>query len=282
MPIKVIRNNGSGSRNKSVNAYTEITRSKPEKALVSGKRAASGRNNQGRKTINNRGGGHKKRLRSVDFSRLDRMNIEGRVDSIEYDPNRNAYIMLVVYKDGAKRYHLAPEKIEVGTTILTTKKTKARPGNRMMVDSLPVGFPIYNIELQPGKGGQIVRSAGSSATLVSLDGQYAQVQLPSGEVRFVHKNCYATVGTVSNSTIALVRRGKAGVNRWRGKKPHVRGKAKNPCDHPHGGGEGGAPIGMKHPKTPWGMPALGFKTRKRKSTNRWIVKTRKGKSVVNL
>jgi len=190
--------------------------------------------------------------------------------------------MLVCYKDGEYRYHLAPEGIQVGEKLLAAKKAKARIGNRMQLRNIPVTFEIYNVQINLNGKGQLAKSAGSAAKLVSLDGEHAQVQLPSGEIRFVPKDCYATIGRVSNIDHGNVVIGKAGRNRWKGKRPTVRGKAMNPCDHPHGGGEGGSPIGMKHPKTPWGLPALGVKTRRRKYTNQWIVKTRKGKTVAKL
>lgn len=245
------------------------------------KKRTSGRNSQGRITIRHRGGGAKAHYRIVDFKHKDNIGIEGRVESIEYDPNRNAYIMLVVYRNGDRRYHLAPEGIKVNDKILTQSKVKIRTGNRCELQYIPVGFSIYNIELQAGQGGQIVRSAGASAKLVSLEGKMAQVQLPSGEVRFVPKEGFASIGVVSNAPYNNISWGKAGRTRWRGRRPQVRGKAMNPVDHPHGGGEGSNPIGLKYPKTPWGLPALGVKTRKRKSrTDIFRIRDRKGKNLI--
>lgn len=262
--------------------YEELTTDKPFKNLLHCRKERAGRNNQGIITVRHRGSGNKTHLREVDFKQSDKLNIEGTVRSVEYDPNRSAFIMLVCYKDGEYRYHLAPEGIKVGERILTAKRTKARTGNRMQLQYIPVGFEIHNIQINLSGHGQLVKTAGSLAKLVSLAGEYAQVQLPSGEVRFVPKECYATIGRVSNIDHSNVTIGKAGRNRHKGQRPEVRGKAMNPCDHPHGGGEGNNPIGMKYPKTPWGMHALGVKTRRRKDTNRWIVRTRKGKMLAEL
>lgn len=277
MPIRKIKNTTNGQRTMSVLTYEELTKNKPFKRLLISRKNRAGRNNQGIITVRHRGGGNKIHIRIVDFKQSDKLNVEGVVKTVEYDPNRSAFIILVCYRDGSYRYHLAPEGIKVGDRILTAKKTKARLGNRMMIENIPVGFEIHNVQINPTGHGQLVKTAGSSAKLVSLDGRYAQVQLPSGEVRFVPKTCYASIGRVSNIDHSNVTIGKAGRNRHRGQRPEVRGKAMNPCDHPHGGGEGGCPIGMKYPKTPWGLHALGVKTRARKYTNRWIVKSRKGK-----
>lgn len=211
----------------------------------------------------------------VDFNRIEKHNIEGKVVAVEYDPYRTAYIILVNYSDGDKRYHLAPQGIKVGDSVLLGDKTKIKPGNRMLIKNIPVGFSVYNIELSKGRGGQIIRSAGSSAKIVSQeDNKHTQVLLPSGEVRLVSKNCYASVGEMSNVEHSNIKIGKAGRKRNMGRRPAVRGKVMNPCDHPHGGGEGNQPIGLKHPKTPWGMPALGYKTRKRKYSDKHIIKSR--------
>lgn len=254
-----------------------ITRSKPEKSLTVGKRVRAGRNNQGKITIRHQGGGHKKLLRIVDFKQVDKLGIPGKVTSIEYDPNRTALIMLVTYSDGEKRYHLAPEGIKVGDSVITKDKAKIATGNRIMLKYIPAGYSIYNVELAKGKGGQIVRSAGSRATLVAVEKDHAQVQLPSGEIRIIDKNCFATIGIVSNVDWNLVSLGKAGRSRWLGIRPSVRGKAMNPVDHPHGGGEGNQPCGLPHPKTPWGYAALGVKTRKRKKfSDKYIVTRRNG------
>lgn len=264
-----------------VNAFAEVTTKTARKQLTKSKKQQAGRNH-GKISIRHRGGGAKRKLRNVDFKRDDKLNIEATVKSVEYDPNRSAFIMLVCYKDGEYRYHLAPTGIQVGDKVITANKAKARTGNRMQLHNIPVGFEIYNVQINPSGGGQMAKSAGAYAKLTSLDGEYAQVQLPSGEVRFVHKTNFATIGRVSNIDHGNVVIGKAGRKRHMGRKPQVRGKAMNPCDHPHGGGEGGSPIGMAYPKTPWGMHALGVKTRKRKDTNKWIVKTRKGKHVAKI
>lgn len=263
-----------GRRLMSHDTRDKVTSFVSEKSLMVTRRRGSGRNNQGKITCRHRGGGVKRRYRMVDFYRTDKLDIPGKVQTIEYDPNRNAYIMLVQYRDGEKRYHLAPEDIKIGHEVIAKVKAKAYPGNRMTIRHIPIGFSIYNVELKEGKGGQVVKTAGASAKVVSLEGKHAQVQLPSGEIRLIPKDCYASIGTVSNAEYANIKLGKAGRSRWLGRRPHVRGKAMNPIDHPHGGGEGNQPIGLKHPKTPWGAPALGKKTRKNKATDRWIVKSR--------
>ena len=263
----------------SVNTFEELTRgNKPEKSLVKGAMRNSGRNNQGKLTVRHKGNGHKQLYRLVDFNQTDKLNIPGRVTSIEYDPNRTCYIMLVTYADGAKRYHIAPEKIKTGDKIVTKEKAKIKVGNRMALKNIPATYAIHNIELNIGRGGQIVRSAGAKAWVVAIENIYAQIQMPSGEVRLVDKNCYASIGSVSNPDYSNITIGKAGRNRWRGIRPTVRGKAMNPIDHPHGGGEGNQPIGLPQPRTPWGMPALGFKTRKRKYSDSMIVKDRRLKT----
>ncbi len=282
MAVKKVKGTTPGRRNMSFSNFKEVvTTNKSEKRLLKSKKRGSGRNSQGRITVRHRGGGAKSHYRMVDFKRTHNLDIEGRVKELEYDPNRNAYIMLVVYKNGDKRYHLAPEGIKQDDKVMTAPRTKVKPGNRLHIQNIPLGFDIYNIELQPGKGGQIVRSAGTSAKLISLEGKMAQVQLPSGEVRFVPKTTFATVGVVSNAEFSNIKIGKAGRTRWKGRRPQVRGKAMNPCDHPHGGGEGGSPIGLKNPKTPWGLPALGVKTRKPKArTNIYRIRDRKGNNLI--
>ena len=280
MGIKIIKNQGGGRRQMSQLTYEELTTSKPEKSLLVCRKESAGRNNTGRITTRHRGSGNPFKIRIIDFGKQDKLNIEGNVRTVEYDPGRKAFIMLVVYKDGEKRYNLAPEGIKVGDTVLMAKRTKAKIGNRMQLSNIPVGFEIYNVQINPSKEGQIAKTAGMAAKLVSLDGEMAQVQLPSGEVRFVHKYCYATVGKLSNADWQNVSIGKAGRNRWRRQRPEVRGKVMNPVDHPHGGGEGKNPIGMKYPKTPWGLHALGVKTRGRKKSNRLIVRTRKGRALI--
>lgn len=277
MELKKFKPTTPGIRQMSIASFEEITKSKPEKSLTKTLKKNSGRNSTGRITVRHRGGGTRRRYRNIDFKRTDKLNIEGKVKAIEYDPNRTAYIMLVNYKDGEKRYHLAPTEIKVGDKIVTREKAKVKAGNRMKLKNIPVGFSIYNVELYEGRGGQLARSAGSSLKLVSVEGDYAQIQMPSGEIRLVSKDCYATVGIVSNIDHFNISIGKAGRTRHFGRRPQVRGKAMNPVDHPHGGGEGGCPIGLKHPKTPWGMPALGFKTRRRRYTDKMIIKDRRRK-----
>lgn len=267
----------------SVLTYEELTKFKPDKRLTVNIQRHAGRNNQGKITVRHQGGGNKKLYRLIDFKQIDKKGIPGKVAAIEYDPYRTAFIMLVHYADGDKRYHLAPEGMKVGDTVLTKERAKVKLGNRMMLKNIPPGFEIYNVELTLGKGGGIVRSAGSASRLVSLEGKFAQVELPSKEFRFIHKECYASIGRVSNADHMNVSLGKAGRARHMGLRPEVRGKAMNPVDHPHGGGEGKNPIGLPGPKTPWGKPALGFKTRKRKlHSSRMIIRTRKGKTLIEL
>ncbi|MBI2453367.1 50S ribosomal protein L2 [Candidatus Peregrinibacteria bacterium] len=276
MPIQIIKPVTPGRRQMSVLSYEEITRNRPHKKLIKGKKSGSGRNNQGKITVAHRGSGAKRNQRTVDFKQIDKLNIPAKVEAIEYDPDRNAFIMLVCYKDGERRYHLAPQKIEVGTTIITALRAKAVIGNRIKIKNIPPGFNIHNIELKPGAGGKVIRSAGCSARMLAQEGDYVFVEMPSGEMRKFHKECFATIGSVSNGDYNLIKIGKAGRKRHMGIRPVVRGKAKNPVDHPHGGGEGSHPIGLKHPKTPWGLPALGKKTRKRKKySDQFIVRRRK-------
>ena len=276
MAIKRYKPTTPSLRHMTTNAFAEITKSKPEKKLTTFIKNKAGRNNRGKLTVRHRGGGHKRKYRIIDFDQTAKLNVPGKVSSVEYDPNRSAFIMLVTYVDGDKRYHLAPNEIAVGQTILTSEKGEIITGNRMQLKNIPVGYPIHNLELTPKKGGQIIKSAGSSGKVVSLDGPKAQVALPSGEIRLVPKHCYGTIGSVSNLDHSKIVIGKAGRSRWMRKRPQVRGKVMNPCDHPHGGGEGSNPIGLKHPKTPWGLPALGVKTRNsKKYSNACIVKRRK-------
>lgn len=275
MPIKRYKPTTPGRRHTTVLTYEEVTKTTPEKNLTVRLKNHSGRNNNGRITVRHRGGGYRTMYRMIDFKQTDKLDMEATVKAIEYDPNRNAFIALVFYPDGEKRYVLAAEGIVVGSKISTAPKTKVRVGNRMMLENIPVGFDIYNIEMSRGKGGQLARGAGASAQVVGFENEYAQVQLPSGTIRLVHKECYASIGKLSNEDAKKVRIGKAGRNRHRGKRPEVLGKSMNPVDHPHGGGEGHNPIGLKHPKTPWGAPALGKKTRKNKRTTRFIVKSKR-------
>jgi large subunit ribosomal protein L2 len=257
-------------------SFEEITKSKPEKSLLRPLKKKAGRNNQGRITIRHRGGGAKRQLRIIDFKR-DKIGVPGRVATIEYDPNRSARIALIYYVDGEKRYILAPVGLNVGDKIQAGPDAEIRLGNSLPLKSLPTGTSIHNIELKSGKGGQMVRSAGASAQLLAKEGDYAHIRLPSGEVRLVRSECMATVGQVGNVEHQGINLGKAGRKRWLGWRPTVRGSAMSPRDHPHGGGEGRSPIGMPGPKTPWGKPALGYKTRKKKSSDRLIVRRRRKK-----
>ena len=277
MALKKFKPTTPGLRQMTVASFEEITTTKPEKSLLKKIQKNAGRNNSGRITVRHRGGGAKQFYRMIDFKQTDKLDIEARVVSIEYDPNRTAYIMLALYKDGEKRYHVAPEGIKVDDTIVTSDKAKIKKGNRLKIRNIPVGYSIYNVEMHRGKGGQLGRSAGSSIKLTSLEGKKAQIQMPSGEIRLVSKKCYATIGIVSNIEHNNIVIGKAGRMRHMGRRPQVRGKAMNPVDHPHGGGEGNTSIGLKHPKTPWGLPALGFKTRRRHQTDKLIVKDRRRK-----
>ena len=247
----------------------------PEKGLVDPKRQTAGRNNQGRITSRFRGGGHKQRYRRIDFKR-NKVGVPGTVKAIEYDPNRSARIALIYYADGDKAYILAPDGLEVGQEVLSSRYADVKPGNAMPLRHMPLGTMIHNIELKIGKGGQLVRSAGTAAQLMAKDGNYAQVRLPSHEVRMVHLDCRATVGQVSNSLHARLTLGKAGRNRWLGRRPHNRGTTMNPVDHPMGGGEGRT-AGGRHPCSPWGQLAKGLKTRKNKATDKYIVRRRKKK-----
>lgn len=278
MPVKHYKPTTPSLRQMTRDTFEEITKSYPEKSLTYIKKEKAGRNNTGKLTVRHRGGGHKKRIRIVDFKSTDKLGIPAKVSSIEYDPNRTAYIMLLTYMDGEKRYQVAPIGIKVGDTIVSNPKAPIETGNRMHIKNVPVGFAVYCVELQPGKGGQLAKTAGASIKVVSLEGPKAQIQLPSGEIRLIEKKCFASIGTVSNPDHGNIKIGKAGRNRWLGKRPSVRGKAMNPVDHPHGGGEGSNSIGMKAPKTPWGLPALGVKTRsRRKDSNKFIVKSRHDK-----
>ena len=273
--VRKLKPTTPGQRGMSFPDFSSLTKgAKPLKKLLVSKSRISGRNNRGIITIRHRGGGHARQYRMIDFNRADKQGVPGEVTSIEYDPNRTAFIMLVTYKDGDKRYHLLPEGLKVGDPVVVAEKAKIKTGNRMLISNIPIGYSIYNIEMKPGKGGQIVRSAGASAKLVSLEGDYAQIQLPSSEMRLVPKNVYVTIGAVSNGDHSNMKIGQAGRKRRMGRRPQVRGKVMNPCDHPHGGGEGSNPIGMKYPKTPWGAHALGKKTRRNKNTDKWILKRR--------
>jgi len=254
-------------------SFEEITKRKPEKSLIMPHKKQSGRNNRGVITVRHQGGGAKQMLRKVDFKR-DKIGIPGKVAAIEYDPNRTARIALIFYADGEKRYILAPLELKVGDTILTGEKAEVKPGNHMPLNLIPSGTAIHNIELQKGKGGQLVRSAGEAARMMVKEGGYALIRLPSGELRRIDEACSATIGQVGNVDHQNISLGKAGRNRLKGWRPSVRGAVMSPRDHPHGGGEGKNPRGMPGPKTPWGKPTLGYKTRKPKSSDKLIVKRR--------
>ena len=271
MPIKIYRPTSDGRRNASVPTFEEITRKEPERSLLAPLTKKGGRNNSGSITMRHQGGGHKRRYRIIDFRR-NNTDVSGRVDSIEYDPNRSARIALVVYSDGEKRYILAPVGLKVGDVVVSSPTADIRPGNALPIRNIPLGTTIHNIEIYPGRGGQLVRSAGNSAQLLAKEGTMAHIRLPSGEVRLVSMDCLATIGQVSNADHANISLGKAGRSRHLGIRPGSRGVAMDPSSHPHGGGEGRSPIGMKAPKTPWGKPALGKKTRTNKRTNKFIVR----------
>lgn len=251
-----------------------LTKKKPEKRLLLSLQRSAGRTNSGRITVRHRGGGVKRLYRIVDFGQ-EKMNLPGKVTAIEYDPNRTAFIALVLYNDGEKRYILSPDKLNVGDEIICSEKAEIKTGNRMKLKNIPVGTQVFNIELMPGQGGKIIKSAGSSAQVAAQEGNYAQLQMPSGEVRRFFSDCFASIGQVSYPEHRYEVIGKAGRMRLKGWRPTVRGTAMNPVDHPHGGGEGRQPIGLKHPKTPWGKPALGVKTRKKKWTDKMIIQRRK-------
>jgi large subunit ribosomal protein L2 len=273
MPVKKYKPTSPGRRAMSVSTFEEITRSKPERSLTEPLKKHAGRNNQGRITVRHRGGGHKRRYRIIDFKR-DKDGVPGRVATIEYDPNRTARIALVIYADGEKRYMLAPVGLQVGQTVMSGIEAEIRVGNCLPLRNIPLGSTIHNIELQPGRGAQLVRSAGTAAQLMAREGKYAQLRMPSGEVRLVPVAARATLGQVGNLDHENESIGKAGRSRWLGRRPTVRGSVMNPVDHPHGGGEGRAPIGGQ-PQTPWGKPALGYRTRRNKKTDHLIVRRRK-------
>ncbi|MBP9697995.1 MAG: 50S ribosomal protein L2 [Candidatus Moranbacteria bacterium] len=272
MAIKIYKKNHAGRRNMSIVKPEGITDKAPEKSLLAAHKKHAGRSG-GKISVRHQGGGHKRRYRIVDF-RQDKLNIPGKIAHLEKDPNRSALIALVFYRDGEKRYILATDGMKQGQEVIAGESVPVVNGNRMLLKNIPVGTTICNIEMKIGKGGQIVRSAGSQAVLMALDGAMAQIKLASGEIRLISKECYATLGQVSNFEHSAERIGKAGRSRWKNRRPHVRGSAMNPVDHPHGGGEGRQPIGM-HPKTPWGKPALGKKTRSRKNqSSKYIVRRR--------
>jgi large subunit ribosomal protein L2 len=272
MGIRKFRPTSPGRRFTSVQTFEELTSATPLKSLTKSKKASGGRNNLGKITVRFRGGGHKRRYRLIDFKR-NKFDVPAKVASIEYDPNRSARIALLHYADGEKRYILHPVGLEVGGTVVSSNTADILPGNSLPLENIPVGTTVHNIELRPGKGGQMARSAGAAAQLVAKEGKFAHLKLPSGEVRLVHRNCRATVGQVGNVEKSNIKLGKAGRKRWLGRRPHNRGVTMNPVDHPHGGGEGRT-AGGRHPVTPWGVPTKGYKTRNNKRTNRFILRRR--------
>jgi large subunit ribosomal protein L2 len=275
MAIRVLKRNTSARRGMSVDRFDEVTKRKPEKSLIIKRKQKAGRNNQGKITVRHRGGGAKRAIRIVDFRQTGMASAE--IVAIEYDPGRSANIALIRDEKGRKAYVLAGSGMEVGSKITAATEGEIREHNRLPLSAIPVGSLVYNVELTPGKGGQLVRSAGTKAQLAAKEGDYATVKLPSGEMRLVRADCYATIGAVGNDSHSLIKIGSAGRKRRMGIRPTVRGKAMNPNDHRHGGGEGGTSIGLKRPVTPWGKPALGAKTRRRKATDQYIIRRRKGK-----
>jgi large subunit ribosomal protein L2 len=273
VPLKQYRPTSPGRRGMSGSTFEEITKTKPEKSLLASLKKKGGRSNQGKITVRHHGGGAKRRLRIIDFKR-DKLGVPGRVAAVEYDPNRSARIALIFYADGEKRYILAPSELNVDDVIKSGEGAEIKPGNALPLKLIPTGTMIHNIEMVPGKGGQLVRSAGASAQLMAKEGEYALVRMPSSEVRRIRGDCLATIGQVGNLDHRSIALGKAGRTRWLGRRPTVRGSAMSPRDHPHGGGEGRSPIGLPGPKTPWGKPALGYRTRKPKPGDKMIVKRR--------
>ncbi|TSC55500.1 MAG: LSU ribosomal protein L2P [Parcubacteria group bacterium Gr01-1014_18] len=277
MPVKVIKPNHSGRRNMILHSFGEVTTSEPHKALLAFTKKRNGRNNQGMITVRHRGGGSARTCRILDFKQ-DKLEIPARVVSIEYDPYRSARIALVAYNDGEKRYNIAPDQLQVGETVMSSKsRIEVKAGNRMPLEMIPEGSFVHNVELEPGKGGVLARSAGCSVQLLAIEGRFAHLRTPSKEVRKVLRNCMATLGVVSNLDHHLTRVGKAGTSRHRGHRPAVRGKAMNPCDHPHGGGNGHCPIGLKFRKTLWGKPARGVHTRRTKKASTRMIFSRRTK-----
>jgi len=273
MAVKKYKPTSPGRRGMTSYTFEEITKTKPERSLVKPLHKKAGRNVYGRVTVRHRGGGHKRKFRIVDFKR-DKHNIPATVAAIEYDPNRTARLALLNYKDGEKRYIIAPLGIKVGDKLISGPNVDIRAGNAMPIANIPTGTMIHNIEMREGAGGQMVRTAGGSAQLMAKEGGYAQIRLPSGEVRLIRMKCYATIGQIGNTDHGNIKLGKAGRKRHKGFRPAVRGSAMNPNDHPHGGGEGRSPIGMPGPKSPWGKPTLGYKTRRNKQTDKYIVRRR--------
>jgi large subunit ribosomal protein L2 len=277
MPVKKYKPVTPGQRGMTGHTFEEVTKSKPERSLLLPLRKQGGRNVQGRVTVRHRGGGHRRSIRIVDFKR-NKLSIPARVAAIEYDPNRTARLALLHYADGEKRYIVAPLGLRVGDAVMSGPNAEIRVGNALPISSIPVGTTIHNIELREGKGGQLVRSAGSSAQLLAKEGDFAQIRMPSGEVRLIRQVCFATIGQIGNVDHGNIKLGKAGRKRHLGIRPTVRGTAMSPRDHPHGGGEGRQPIGLPGPKSPWGKPTLGYKTRRNKQSNKYIVRRRSKKS----
>ncbi len=273
MAIKIYKPVTPGQRGMTGYSFEEITKTVPERSLLVIRKKHSGRNNQGRVTVRHQGGGNRRYIRLVDFKR-DKLNVPAKVAAIEYDPNRTARLALLVYADGEKRYIVSPVGLKVGDTVMAGPNVDIRPGNSLPIANIPVGTMIHNIELYPGRGGQLVRSAGAAAQLLAKEGDFAQIRLPSGEVRLVRQVCYATIGQVGNLDHGNIKLGKAGRKRHLGIRPTVRGTAMSPRDHPHGGGEGRQPVGMPGPKSPWGKPTRGYKTRRNKTTDKYIVRRR--------
>ncbi|KAF0109412.1 MAG: large subunit ribosomal protein L2 [Chloroflexi bacterium] len=274
MAIKIYKPTTPSRRNMTGYSFDEITKDTPERSLIVLRKAHAGRDNKGRISVRHQGGGQRQFIRLVDFKR-NKIGIPARVSAIEYDPNRTARLALLVYADGEKRYIIAPVGLKVDDAVMTGPAAEIRPGNSLPISNIPVGTMIHNIELKEGKGGQLVRSAGTSAQLLAKEGDYAQVRMPSGEVRLIRQKCYATIGQVGNTDHSNIKLGKAGRKRHMGIKPTVRGTAMSPRDHPHGGGEGRQPTGMPGPKTPWGQPTRGYKTRRNKASSQYIVRGRK-------
>jgi len=277
MAVKKYKPITPGQRGMTGYGFEEITKSTPERSLIAPRRRSGGRNAYGRITVRHQGGGARRSLRLVDFKR-EKRDIPARVAAIEYDPNRTARLALLFYVDGEKRYILAPVGLKVGDTVVSSPQAEIRPGNCLPIANIPVGSLVHNVEVKEGKGGQLVRSAGAAAQLLAKEGDYAQIRMPSGEVRLIRQNCFATVGQVGNLDHGNIKLGKAGRKRHQGIRPTVRGSAMSPRDHPHGGGEGRQPIGKPGPRTPWGKPALGFKTRRNKQTDKFIVRRRSKKN----
>ncbi len=273
MAIKTYKPTTPSRRGMTGYSFEEITRSSPEKSLVTSLKKKAGRNFRGKITVRHRGGGHKRRYRIIDFRR-DKFGVPARVASIEYDPNRSARIALLHYADGEKRYMLAPDGLGVDDLVVSGPESDIRVGNALPLDNIPLGTAVHNVELRRGKGGQIARAAGTSARLMAREGKYAHLRMPSGEVRLIRRDCMATIGQVGNLEHGSIKLGKAGRKRWLGRRPENRGTVMNPRDHPHGGGEGKSPIGMPGPKTPWGKPTRGWKTRRNKATEKYILRRR--------